>query len=94
MGRQGRVFLRGGLISINGLLKAIFQDRPRSSQSTPELNGGEKEQESKEGGGEGKEWEERLNEHEWRWGGFGRAGGRGEYDQNSQIRSKLKFSKN
>lgn len=28
----------------------------------------------KEGGGEGKE-EERLNEHEWRWEGFGRAGG-------------------
>lgn len=55
MGRQGRVFLRGGLTSTKGLSKAIFQDRPRSSQPTPELNGGEKERESKEGRKEGKE---------------------------------------
>lgn len=53
MGRQGRVLLQGGITSTKGLLKAIFQDRPRSSQPTPELNGGEKERDSEEVG-EGK----------------------------------------
>lgn len=88
MGRQGRVFLWGGLTSTKSLSKARFQDRPRSSQPTPELNGGEKELESTEGEEEGKEVGKRLNEHEWRRGGFGRVGG------GVNMIKILKFSQN